>query len=126
MVKTFYLSKAEKNYVNSNEDVIYFLTEIDLEEDINSQTISDLLKKRAAELNLDHWNEYYSTVVAIWEGGLYEQYNQVVDKLKADRIWIPTYYNGLIKKYDMLSIAVDAFESGNVILHKDLTLSEDL
>lgn len=103
-VKTVkYLIKAEESAVNSNKNVRYFVTKIDVQPHTHPLYIGRCIDEQMQKLGLN--KTHYSTVIAQWTGDLTEQLRDVKEKLDSGNNWIDSYRIELINKEKTLSLA---------------------
>ena len=98
-----YLIKAEEGAVNSNKNVRYFITKIDVYPHTHPLYIRRCIDEQTQKLRMH--KTHCSTVIAQWTGDLTEQLRDVKEKLDSENNWINSYRNELINKEKTLSLA---------------------
>lgn len=116
-----YLSKVEKGAINSGKEVSYFVTKIEIHPHSHPLYISRCIRDHEKDLGLGAENKYYSEVIAIWDGDLYEEFEKVSMKLRSNQKWITSYENELKTQFKQLKFAVELYEDGMFPLNENKT-----
>ena len=107
-----YLSKSEYGGINSGKDVQYFLTPIEIHPHSHPLYIGRCIREHEELIGLGAKNKHYSSVIAIWEGDLYDSFDEVSNKLRSNQKWIQSYQWELEKKINTLQSAITLHEEG--------------
>lgn len=65
---TNYLMKAERGAVNSKDDVVYFMTVIDVQSHTHPLYITRCINEKMKELGL--YKTHYSSMISAWKGDI--------------------------------------------------------
>lgn len=108
-----YLSKAEFGAINSNIDIKYFVTSIDVQSHTHPGYIARCIDNRMSEVGLK--GTHYSQVVATWKTNPADELNDIEQKLDSGNNWTTTYRKELQQKAAELSVAVDVVGTDRLV-----------
>lgn len=112
MALFYYLSKSELNAINSDIDVQYFVTVVNIEKHTHPLYVSRCIKEQEEKLGLGFKNKHFSSVVAIWEGDLFDSFEEIAKKLRSNQKWLDTYKRELEAKFKQLKNAIELYNDG--------------